>query len=762
MATEQIKVTINEQEYEVAKGARLIDVCREKGFGIPSFCYYQDLELQASCRMCLVRIEKMPKLQTSCTIICQDGMVVTTQSEEVEKAQRAMGEFLLINHPLDCPVCDRGGECELQEVIFDWGDVEERFSEKKNAQPEKYLSPIVANDPQRCILCKRCTRVCDEWMGEDAIEAGNRGVNTVIGTYGGWLNCSQCGNCIEVCPTGTLLDGVYRHETRPWELEQTITTDVYGSDGMQLSIGSRGGEVHRIVARDRYVNGLNGEFLDVKARFAHGFINHPDRIKTPMIRYTKGGKLIPATWDAAVKFAADKLREHGKSVGVIASPRLTNEAVFTLKRFAAEAVESDNLAISDVHDLAPVFDNLSVTLCTHKEIRYAKTILLIGGEPEEEQSYTAKQIRQAVRNGGAKFICINDTPINLSRRADQFVHVNKGSVDAFALALALADAGSDNLAAGKLGIEANALDAVRKTINETEGEVIIMFGGDLSTEAQAAIAASAVSFAADNRRVMLHPLPKYNNSVGAHDMTPGRKSVDEVIKHSKALLIGGSLQDASILDGKDFVVVQELFHTDTTAYADVVFPAASFAEIDGTFTNNAGNVQRVRKAIEPVHQSKPDWMITSLIAREMGTEFGYDFSASMVFKAIADSVRAYEGLRYPMLKDESDPVKAKYAISGKKDISAHLKALKTRVETMSDSAEKNLEVPKVGHKLHRLTTMTSKTNQFHLLAHGNPKPENLLVSPLVQFGLDGISREDGMAEAAGVHASDRSAPVKIV
>ena len=753
MSIDQIKVTINEQEFEVDKGTRLIDVCREKGYGIPSFCYYQDLEIQASCRMCLVRIEKMPKLQTSCTIICTDGMAVTTQSEEVEKAQRAMGEFLLANHPLDCPVCDRGGECELQEVIFDWGDVEERFTEKKNAQPEKYLSPIVANDPQRCILCKRCTRVCDEWMGEDAIEAGNRGVNTVIGTYGGWLNCSQCGNCIEVCPTGTLLDGVYRHETRPWELEQTITTDVYGSDGMQLSIGSRSGLVHRIVARDRYVNGLNGEFLDVKARFAHGFINHKERLKTPLIRYNKGGKLIPATWDAAIKFAADKLQEHGKSVGVIASPRLTNEAVFSLKRFATEAAGTDNYAVSDVQDLAPVFDNLSVSLCTHKEIRFAKTIVLIGGEPEEEQSYTAKQIRQAVRNGGAKFICVNDTVINLSRAATQFVHVNAGSMDAFALALA--DSGGDALAAKKLGIDVSVIDSVRKTINDTDGEVIIMIGGELLREAQAAIAASAAGFASDNRRVTLHPLPKYNNSVGAHDMTPGRKSVSDVVSSSKALLIGGSIQDASVLSGKDFVVVQELFQTETTAFADVVFPAASFAEVDGTFTNNAGNVQRVRKAIDPVHQSKPDWMITSLIAREMGTEFGYDFSASMVFKAIADSVPAYEGLRYPSLKDESNPVQAKYAIA-KSDISGDLKTLKVSVDAMSDSAEKNFEVPKVGHKLHRLTTMTSKTDQFHLLAHGNPKPSNLLVSPLVQFGLDGQPTTEEIAQVVGV--GDRSNP----
>lgn len=243
-------------------------------------------------------------------------------------------------------------------------------------------------------------------------------------------------------------------------------------------------------------------------------------------------------------------------------------------------------------------------------------------------------------------------------------------------------------------------------------------------------------------------------------MTQGRKSIDEAIKNSKALLIGGSLQDASVLQGKDFVVVQELFPTDTTEFADVVFPAASFAEVDGTFTNNAGNVQRVRKAIEPIHQSKPDWMITALIAREMGVEFGYDLSASMVFKAIADSVPAYEGLRYPMLKDESDPVQAKYVISANTDISGCVLALKAKVEAMSDSAGKNSEVPKVGHKLHRLTTMTSKTAQFHLLAHGNPKPENLLVSPLVQFGLDGVSSEEGLAEAAAVGVADRSAPAK--
>ncbi len=753
MSTELIKVTINGQEFETEKGKPLIDVCHENGFGVPSFCYYKDLALQASCRMCLVRIEKMPKLQTSCSITCTDGMTVTTQSEEIEKAQRAMGEFLLANHPLDCPVCDRGGECELQEVIFDWGDVEERFTEKKNVQPEKFLSPIVANDPQRCILCKRCTRVCDEWMGEDAIEAGNRGANTVIGTYGGWLNCTQCGNCIEVCPTGTLLDGVYRHETRPWELDQTITTDVYSSDGMQLSIGSRSGLVHRIVARDRYVNGLNGEFLDVKARFAHEFINHKDRIKTPLIRYKKGGKLIPSTWDDAINFVANKLKEVGNT-GVVASARLTNEAIFTLKRFAKEAVESDNYAVSDAYDLSSVFDNLSVPLATHKEIRYAKTILLIGGEPDEEQTFTAKQMRQAVRNSKANLIIVNDTPIRLTQNATQFIHVNPNSYDAFALAFSST---ADKTSLKKLGVEKEDFEKLTKTIGETEGDFVIMFGGDLSAEAQVILASSAANFATDSCRVLLHPLPLYNNSVGANDMMQGKKSLAEVLKNSKSLLIGGSLseENAALLANKDFVVVQELFETATTEHADVVLPAASFAEVDGTFTNNTGFVQRVRRAIEPIHQAKADWMITSMIADALGVDFGYNLATTAVFKAIADGVPAYEGIRYPHLKDESNPVQVKHAISEKRDLSKELDVLKQNAEKLSDDATKNSEVPRVGHKLHRVTTLTGKTPQFHLLAHGNPKPENLLVSPLAQLNLDGTIKVKEFAEAVAVGVFDR-------
>ncbi|MFV0390007.1 MAG: molybdopterin-dependent oxidoreductase [Pyrinomonadaceae bacterium] len=746
MSENLVKITIDGQEVEVPEGSPLIDACNNNGCGIPSFCYYSDLKVQASCRMCLVRIEKMPKLQASCSIPVREGMVVTTKSEEIEKSQRAMGEFLLANHPLDCPVCDRGGECELQEVIFDWGDIEGRFHENKNAHPEKYLSPMVANDQQRCILCKRCTRVCHEWMGEDVIEAANRGANSVIGTYGGWLDCSQCGNCVEVCPTGTLLDGVYKHSTRPWELDQTITTDTYGSDGMQLSIGSRAGEVHRIVARDRYVNGLNGEFLDVKARFAHEFINHPDRIRTPLVRYKKGGKLIPATWDDALGMIAERFAATTSNIGVIASSRLTNEAIFTLKRFARDVLANDNFAISDAYDLAPLFENLSAPLSTHKEIRYAKTILLIGGEPEEEQTFTAKQIRQAADKNNAKLIIVNETPIRLTATATQFLHVNTGSIEAFAPALL----SGDETACAKMGVSKDEVTQIKNTLAETAGDIIVMIGGNLSKHSQAVFAGVAKNLGGESSRVLIHPLPLYNNSIGANDMMEGKRTFEDVIETSNVLLIGGGVYDISGLAGKEFVVVQEMFENETTEYADIVLPAASFAEVDGTYTNNAGNVQRVRKAIEPVYQSRADWMITAAIAKKMGVDFGYEMSASAVFRDIAESVSIYQGLRYPDLRDESNPVQIKHSINETADISASLERLSGGIASLVDNGKKNEVTPKVGHKLFRLTTMTEKTMQFHLLANGNPKPESLFVSPLSQMNPDG-SPKSAETEAATVN-----------
>ncbi|HEY6218263.1 MAG TPA: molybdopterin-dependent oxidoreductase, partial [Pyrinomonadaceae bacterium] len=516
----------------------------------------------------------------------------------------------------------------------------------------------------------------------------------------------------------------------------------------QMSLGSRGGEVLRSVARDRYVNGINGEFLCVKGRFGHPFINHESRIRTPLIRYKKGGKLIPATWDDAIRHVAERLDkiadEHGRnSIGVVGSPRLTNEALYVLRKFATELVGTENFTTTDLFSLRTFFNNLSAPLATHRDIRYAKTIVLIGGDPGELQPLTGKQIRQAVRNGGATLVLVNSAPIRLREQSKVFLHVRPGTEDA--VVLALADSSNDALAAQKAGIEASEIDAARQAIANTTGDVVVMVSHELSSEAQAIIAQLPRTFAGEGRRFLFHPLPFFNNSIGAHDVgmmdalvTPAQL-LDSAGNTIRALYLAGSFLPEHLkgrgnaLPNLDFLVVQELFENETTAAADVVLPAASYAEQDGTFTNNDGLVQRVRQSIPPLHQSKPDWVIVSQLAKELGLDFGYDWSASAVFREIGEKVPAYNAMRYPLLKDETNPVQAKHQIGDSADISAETDAVRRRVESLPDTGEKINVTPEVGTELFRLGMLTDKVAQFHLLASGNPRPETTAVSPLYQI-----------------------------
>jgi predicted molibdopterin-dependent oxidoreductase YjgC len=317
--------------------------------------------------------------------------------------------------------------------------------------------------------------------------------------------------------------------------------------------------------------------------------------------------------------------------------------------------------------------------------------------------------------------------------------------------LAVANDSNDILAAQKLGVAANELQSARQLIAESEGDLVIMFAGGLSAAAQAIVAQLPYSLRGDKgtRRVLLHPLPLYNNSVGAYDMglMNGRTSATQMLDSAgetiRALYLAGSFLPEQLrgreeaLGKLDFLVVQELFETDTTAFADVVLPAASFAEIDGTYTNNDGFVQRVRQSIAPVNQAKADWMITAQLAAELGMNFGFEMSASAVFREIAERVPAYAGLRYPVLRDESNPLQAKYAIADQRDLAPELDTLREEVQALPDDGEKLTETPRVGHELFKLGTLTDKVPQFHLLAAGNPRPETVRVSPLYQIQVNG-------------------------
>jgi NADH dehydrogenase/NADH:ubiquinone oxidoreductase subunit G len=315
----------------------------------------------------------------------------------------------------------------------------------------------------------------------------------------------------------------------------------------------------------------------------------------------------------------------------------------------------------------------------------------------------------------------------------------------------LANAPDVQLAARKIGVDVAEIEAARKAITGTQGDVVIMFGGELSAAAQACVAQMSNTFTGEGRRVLLHPLPLYNNSIGAHDILGDGRDGAELLRDEsvRAVIIAGTPmtqlgEDENLIPNCEFIVLSELFPTAASEYADVIFPAASFAEVDGTFTNNDGFVQRVRRSVEPVHQARADWLIATQLAAELGANIAPEMSASTIFREIGERVPPYSGLRYPLLKDESKPVQVKHEIVSQRDLSNEFATLRKAVEAMDETANKEQLTPGVGHELFKLGTLMEKTPQIHLLAAGNPKPENILVSPLYQISIDEDLRREAV------------------
>src|ERR1700724_3622687 len=432
--TEQklISLKINDRDVQVPPGTLLIEATRRIGTEVPSFCYYPGLSLQAACRMCLVEIEKMPKLQTACTVVATEGMIVRTNTDQVRQARRYILEVLLTNHPLDCPVCDKGGECELQDMVFRYGADSSRFVEEKIHRPEEKWSELVYYDAPRCILCFRCVRVCDEGMDVKALGVGMRGANSIIiPNREDHLECEECGMCIDICPVGALTSGTYRYKTRPWEMEYVPTTCTHCSNGCKVTLSVRNHEIMR--ANNRDLSGINKDFLCVKGRFGFDFTQHKERIRQPMVR--KGDKLFPVSWEEGGQTAATKLKEiHAKngadSIGVIGSHRTSNEENYLFQRLARATFGTNNIDHHRTADytglITALGENAADSLLTMEQLYQSKAVLLVGNDPTNQNPLVGWQIRSGIRHFGTKLFIINANEIKLKRKATQFVKVDAG------------------------------------------------------------------------------------------------------------------------------------------------------------------------------------------------------------------------------------------------------------------------------------------------------------------------------------------------
>jgi NADH-quinone oxidoreductase subunit G len=651
-----VSITVDGKHITAPAGTLLIEACKAVGIEVPSFCYYPGLSLQAACRMCLVRIEKMPKLQTACTVQITDGMVVTTDSDEVRQARKSMIELLLGNHPLDCPVCDAGGECELQDMTFKYGAAESRYMEGKLHKEEQQWSPVVFFDRPRCILCYRCVRVCGEGMDVWALGVQNRGSGSVIApNRDDHLECEECGMCIDICPVGALTSGAYRYKTRPWEMKHVGTICTHCGDGCKTTLGVRRSDTGTDIVRgdNRDKSGINGDFLCIKGRYAFDFFDHKDRLRHPLIR--RNGKLAPATWEEAIEHVSNRLKEirdtrGGHSIGVIGSNRTTNEENYLLQKFARTVLGTNNIdhhRTADFASFARALAGKQNATATMRDVSTAPAILLIGNDPTEQHPLLAWNIRTNVRLNQARLFIANSTDVKLRRQASAFLQIPEGREGKLVAFL-----NGDDAAAGSLtgaGVSNDALKQFREQLRGQK-DVVIIFGSEL----RGADITALVKFGGSGAKFIC--LGDYANSRGAADMglfpdlLPGyvsasgpHKFADEwgKVPQEKGLSLPEMIQAAKsgqlatlyvvgsnpVVDysfdpaalKNVFVVAQELFLTETAMLAEVVFPAASAYEKSGTFTNTCGDLQMLKKAGD-IAGVRSDFEIIVRLAERMGAE----------------------------------------------------------------------------------------------------------------------------------------------
>lgn len=623
-----ITITIDGLEIQAPEGLMLVDAAKYGGIEIPVFCYEPKLGAPVgACRMCLVEIEGIPKLQTACSTPVRDGMAVVTKSPRVIEAQNGVVEFLLANHPLDCPVCDKGGECPLQDISYGWGRGESRFTEpKRHFEKPLALSPSIAIDNERCIMCYRCVRFSQEVSEDYQLVLLERGVDTYVGTFDGSQYIAPfSGNIIELCPVGALTSRVYRFRARPWDIEQGGSICTLCPAQCNVSYTVRDDKVMRVLARDN--NAVDDGWLCDRGRFAHQAWESEARITTPLVR--QGEKLLPARWDHALDVAAKSLQKAGAKTAALAGGATTNEEAWLLSRLLGEALGSSNFGAAEKPrdaqlQLALDQPNLQLTI---PDLEWADAILVIGVELIDAMPVIDLRVRKAVNRNGAKLAVATSRPSALDDKAAQVLRFAPSGPDAATLARAaefLKDAERPAIVWGE-GVPAEwiASSAAELGIAGKDG------GGQLEVPAGAnSRGLREVGFDGAAAQSLL------DGELGALVLF----GVDPIDEFSYA-----DDWNAAIAKLPAVVSFSAWLDPATARHADVVFPLEVGPEKEGTMTHPDGRLQRLRQTVERSGEVNAGWWAIGELAQRLGLDLG----VKVVHQAtaqIAAGVPRYAGI----------------------------------------------------------------------------------------------------------------------
>lgn len=658
----RITITVDGREIEADEGAMLVDAAKHGDIEIPVFCYEPKLgQPVGACRMCLVEIEGIPKLQTACSTPVRDGMVVHTQTEQVKEAQNAVVEFLLVNHPLDCPVCDKGGECPLQDITMGWGaDRNRMVDEKRHFEKPVPLSPLIAIDRERCILCYRCVRFSQEVSEDSQLQLLERGDRSYVGTFDDrpYIAPFQ-GNITELCPVGALTNYTYRFQARPWDIEQGGSVCTLCPSQCNVSFTIRDEQVKRVIARDNPE--VDDGWLCDKGRYGFQAMYSLDRVINPL-RF-EDSHPVPASWTEAIELAAASLAESGSRTAALVGDASNEEG------FLIQSIIRDGLGSADIDSRqAPGADRAALVSLSNPaisartvDIDTADVVLVVGTDPIHSSPAYDLRIRKAVRRNGTALAVATDRPSALDGGATEVERFAPGQAASFLCDLA------DSLKSG-------AEDGVSGLLREAE-EVVIVWGERIGRGEQGKVALEAlieISRTLDlagKAESGLIEIPDVSNARGLREVgclpdagpglseTTAGRNVEQIRaglesgEVTSLLLFGvDPLRDFPDTDGwrralakAEHIVCFSMNATATTEYADVVFPLESHAEKDGTVTHPEGRLQRVRPSAKRPGDIRAGWMALAELSAAIGHETGIH-SAPEAFEAVTSAVPFYGGL----------------------------------------------------------------------------------------------------------------------